>query len=272
MAASPNRRSFLKSYLAFGGGLAFLDRLPPVAAQEAKPDPAVVRLESGIEPLVRLLEETPREKLLEEVGGRIKKGLTYRDVLAALLLAGVRNIQPRPASASSSTRCWWSTRPTWPAWPRRTATAGCRSSGPSTTSSRPRRRTRRNGLADEAGERVEGADAGEGTEGVRRRDGQLGRGGRRRRGRRRSPAAPGRTSSFELFARYGCRDFRDIGHKAIYVANAWRTLHRHRLAARRAGAALAGLRPAQARRQKPREEPARGRRTRPAKRRAASRS
>jgi hypothetical protein len=37
-----------------------------------------------------------------------------------------------------------------------------------------------------------------------------------------------RTSSvnevFELFYRYGCRDFRSIGHKAIYVANARRTL------------------------------------------------
>jgi hypothetical protein len=29
---------------------------------------------------------------------------------------------------------------------------------------------------------------------------------------------------FELFARYGARDFRDLGHKAIYVANSWRTL------------------------------------------------
>jgi hypothetical protein len=29
---------------------------------------------------------------------------------------------------------------------------------------------------------------------------------------------------FELFYRYGCRDFRSIGHKAIYVANARRTL------------------------------------------------
>jgi hypothetical protein len=28
----------------------------------------------------------------------------------------------------------------------------------------------------------------------------------------------------ELFWRYGARDFRDIGHKAIYVANSWRTL------------------------------------------------
>ena len=29
---------------------------------------------------------------------------------------------------------------------------------------------------------------------------------------------------FELLFRYGCRDFRDIGHKAIYVANSWRVL------------------------------------------------
>ena len=42
------------------------------------------------------LEETPRERLLEEVAARIKRGLSYRELLAALLLAGVRNIQPRP--------------------------------------------------------------------------------------------------------------------------------------------------------------------------------
>jgi hypothetical protein len=29
---------------------------------------------------------------------------------------------------------------------------------------------------------------------------------------------------FELFARYCARDFREIGHKAIYLANSWRTL------------------------------------------------
>ena len=28
----------------------------------------------------------------------------------------------------------------------------------------------------------------------------------------------------ELFFRYGARDFRDIGHKAIYAANSWRLL------------------------------------------------
>src|SRR3989449_5478353 len=49
-----------------------------------------------MEPLVRFLEDTPRERLLEEVAARIKRGLSYRDLLAVLLLAGVRNIQPRP--------------------------------------------------------------------------------------------------------------------------------------------------------------------------------
>jgi hypothetical protein len=34
----------------------------------------------------------------------------------------------------------------------------------------------------------------------------------------------GATEIIELFWRYGARDFRDIGHKAIYVANSWRTL------------------------------------------------
>ncbi|HTD87111.1 MAG TPA: hypothetical protein VK850_11090, partial [Candidatus Binatia bacterium] len=29
---------------------------------------------------------------------------------------------------------------------------------------------------------------------------------------------------FEMLCRYGVRDFREIGHKAIYVANSWRTL------------------------------------------------
>jgi len=29
---------------------------------------------------------------------------------------------------------------------------------------------------------------------------------------------------FELFCRYGARDFRELGHKAIYVANSWRAL------------------------------------------------
>src|SRR5438067_393871 len=95
------RRSFLKltagaTCLGGLGGLSFLLRLPSVSADEAKLDPKIVRFHPEIEPLVRLLEDTPRERVLEEVASRIQHGLTYRELLAALLLAGVRNIQPRP--------------------------------------------------------------------------------------------------------------------------------------------------------------------------------
>ncbi len=98
---SSTRRTFLQTAAATGivgfADLGFLNNLPIVTAADANLDPKVVRLDPEIEPLVRLLEETPREKLLEEVASRIKKGTTYREVLAALLLAGVRNVEPRPS-------------------------------------------------------------------------------------------------------------------------------------------------------------------------------
>src|SRR5437773_4443250 len=96
-----HRRSFLKAtsgagVLAALGDLGFLSRLPSVTAAEAEVDPRMVRFHPEIEPLVRLLEDSPRERVLEEVAARIQRGLSYRELLAALLLAGVRNIQPRP--------------------------------------------------------------------------------------------------------------------------------------------------------------------------------
>src|SRR5262249_488664 len=66
-------------------------------AAEAKLAPNTVRLEPEIEPLVRLIEKTPRDRLLEEVGNRIQKGLSYRELLAALLLAGVKKVEPPPS-------------------------------------------------------------------------------------------------------------------------------------------------------------------------------
>ena len=95
------RRSFLKTAAATGaflglGNLGLLSRLPRVSAAEAKLDPKFVQFSPEIEPLVRLLENTPRDRLLEEVAARIQRGVTYREVLTALQLAGVRNIQPRP--------------------------------------------------------------------------------------------------------------------------------------------------------------------------------
>src|SRR3989441_9330870 len=101
MNAATTRRHFLKTAAGTGallglGDLGFLSQLRPVSAGEANLNPDIVRFNPDIEPLVRFLEDTPRERLLEEAAARIKRGLSYRDLLAALLLAGVRNIQPRP--------------------------------------------------------------------------------------------------------------------------------------------------------------------------------
>ena len=107
-------------------------------------------------------------------------------------------------SASSSTRCWWSTRPTWPASPRPTTTAGCRSSGRSTTSRASQaQNVTRGQLDDGAGRRVGRARARTRPRGLHRGDGQLGRSGGRRRRRRAGPL--GRPQEiYELFFRYGC--------------------------------------------------------------------
>jgi hypothetical protein len=229
MALRTDRRVFLKAAAAGGpllalGDLSFLARLRPVSADEARLDPGIVRLDPEIEPLVRLLEETPRDRLLEEVAGRIRRGTGYRDVLAALLLAGVRNVQPRPsvghkfhavlvvnsahlASLGSPDSDRWLpifwALDYFKSSQAQDVREGNWTMGPVVESDvPPARRAREEFVAamdswDEAR-----ADA--------------------------AVAALARTAGanevYELFFRYGARDFRSIGHKAIYVANSWRTL------------------------------------------------
>ena len=100
MKSSFSRRGFLSTTsaglsLLTGGSL--IPGLAAVADEQLRPAKGIVQLRPEIEPLVRLIEDTPRQRLMEEVGSRIKGGLSYREVLAALLLAGVRNVEPRPA-------------------------------------------------------------------------------------------------------------------------------------------------------------------------------
>ena len=59
--------------LAGLGDLRFLGRLQFVSAAEAKLDPRSTRFDAGIEPLVRRFEDTPRERVLEEAAGRIRR-------------------------------------------------------------------------------------------------------------------------------------------------------------------------------------------------------
>ena len=56
----------------------------------------MVKFRPEIEPVVRLIEETPRDRALEVVIAQLKKGLSYKNLLAGLFLAGIRNIKPRP--------------------------------------------------------------------------------------------------------------------------------------------------------------------------------
>lgn len=223
------RRRFLSTLGAAGAVLSleelgFLRCLPPVSAEETKLPAGAVTYAPDIEPLVRLLEETPREKVIETFAAKIRSGTGYREVLAALLLAGVRNIQPRPSvgfkfhavlvvnsahlasQAAPATDRWlpifWALdnfkssqakdvqEGDW------TMAAVNESKVPSPSEARKAFRT-----AMDAWD-VEAADVA--VVGLCR--------------------SVGATEVFDLLAHYGCRDYRSIGHKAIFVANSWRAL------------------------------------------------
>jgi len=100
MGISLPRRRFLHSASALGlgtglGAWELLREITP-AAEEAKVGPEMVRLRPEIEPVVRWIEETSRDKVFEKAVAELKGGLSYRALLGGLFLAGVRNIQPRP--------------------------------------------------------------------------------------------------------------------------------------------------------------------------------
>jgi len=229
MGQSTTRRTFLRA-TALAGGLVGLEArrllagIPPVTDQQARPRPDVVQLRREIEPLVRVLEETSRDKLLEEIAGRIRQGLSYQEVVSALLLAGVRNVEPRPSvgfkfhavlvvnsahlaslAAPDSDRwlpIFWALD-YFKSAQARDVREGNWTMGPVDESVVPPGHRARKAFID-AMERwdVPAADA--------------------------AAAALARSVSanevFDLFSRFGCRDFRSIGHKAIFVSNAKRTL------------------------------------------------
>ncbi len=187
---------------------------------------------------------------------RIRRGLQYREVLAALLLAGVRNIQPRPVGfkfhavlvvnsahlaslASPDSDRWLPIF--WAIDQFKSSQAadvreGDWTLGPVDEAAVPPSHRARQAFI-EAMDAWDEAAADAAIAGLAR--------------------TAGADEIFELFARYGARDFRDIGHKAIYVANSFRTLEVDRLAARRAGAAVARLRAARPRRRQREPRPSR---------------
>ena len=206
------------------GDLGFLSRLRPVSADEARLDPKVVRLQPEIEPLVRLLEETPRERLLEEVAGRIKQG-TELSRGARGAAAGRRAERPAAAQRRPQVPRRAGRQLGPPGQPRlarpdrwlpifwaldyfkssqaQDVREGNWTMGPVDESAVPPARKAREAFVA-AMDRWDEAAADAAVAGLAR--------------------SAGANEVYELFFRYGARDFRSIGHKAIYVANSWRTL------------------------------------------------
>jgi hypothetical protein len=222
------RRSFVSGSLKVGavaglGDFAFLGTLPSLRADEAKVTPKLVQFNPDIEPLVRLIADTDRAKVLEAVAERIRKGTSYQELLAATLLAGVRDIQPRPvgfkfhavlvinsahlASLAARDQDRWLPL-FWAVDNYKNSQAQNKQQGdwhmqaveeaklPPPHAAKDRFVAAMDDWDEEATDRA--------------------------------VAALARTASagevIELFWRFCARDFRDIGHKAIYTANAWRTL------------------------------------------------
>jgi hypothetical protein len=95
------RRRFLQSASAIGlgaglGNWAGLKLITPARAADLKVGPDAVQFRPEIEPVVRWIEETPRERALEVAIGHLKGGLAYHDLMAGLFLAGIRGVKPHP--------------------------------------------------------------------------------------------------------------------------------------------------------------------------------
>ncbi len=228
MFTPSHRRNFLKQtagagLLAAAGEYAFLQQLPALSAQEVRAARNMARVESDVEPLVRLIEDTPQNRLIEAAAERVRGGTSYQELLAAVMLAGVRGIQPRPvgfkfhavlvinsahlASLAAHDRDRW--LPLF--WAidnfKRSQAANAQQGdwrmAPVEESRLPD--------AAHAGQRFREAMDNWDTEAA---DVAIAAWAR----------TAGANEIYEAFWRYGARDFRDIGHKAIFVANSYRTL------------------------------------------------
>jgi hypothetical protein len=228
MSQFHSRREFVAKSLAAGAlvGMSefgFLRNLPPVSADDVKNVRNKVRLDADMEPLVGLIEDTPREMLFESVAEQMRKGVGYQQLLAALFLAGVRGIQPRPvgfkfhavlvvnsahlASLAMPDRerwlpLFWALDNFKNSQARNQQEGGWMMAPVQEGKLPPGHQAKERFVQAMDNWDEDGADAAI-TSLVRK---------------------AGAGEIIELFWRYGARDFRDIGHKAIYTANSWRTL------------------------------------------------
>jgi hypothetical protein len=225
MASSTNRREFLQASAATTAvaGFEFLGKLPALSAQEVQAPRNMAAVAPDLEPLVRLIEDTPRNRLTDILIERIRQGTTYGELFSAGVLAGVRGIQPRPvgfkfhavlvmnsahlASQAASDRDRW--------LPLIWSLNNFKSSQEQNRTQGDWRMSALNDAqlpdAAQAGRRFREAMDNWQEEAADRAIAAWSR-------------TAGANEIYEAFWRYGSRDFRDIGHKAIFVANSYRTL------------------------------------------------
>lgn len=225
MDASSTRREFLQrsAQASAVAGFAFLDRLPELSAQEAQAPRNLAAVAADLEPLVRLIEDTPRERLLDAAVERIRQGTGYTELFGAAILAGVRGIRPRPvgfkfhcvlvmnsahlASMAAADRDRWLPL-LWSLDNFKISQERNRTEGdwrmpalengqlPEAPQAARQFREAMDNWQEEPADRAIAAWS----------------------------RFAGSTEIYEAFWRLGARDFRDIGHKAIFVANSYRTL------------------------------------------------
>ncbi|MEZ6090240.1 MAG: hypothetical protein R3C05_19875 [Pirellulaceae bacterium] len=220
-----DRRQFIQSSIAVAaGGANSLAWLPRLHADELDVAPHHVRFSEDIEPLVQLLENTSHEKVIGRVLDEIRRGRSYQELLAALFLAGIRNVQPRPsvgfkfhsvlvvhsahqASLAGVDEHRW-TPLLWSIDYFKRAQQSDVREGDWTMAAPPASNLPEPKKAMDALDQamamwdVDAADA--------------------------AATIVARTASagqiFNLLAKHAARDYRSIGHKSIYLANAFRTL------------------------------------------------
>ena len=193
----------------------------PLARAAAEVTPDLVRFSPETEALVRRIEDTPRDDCARMFADQLRRGVPHNQLMAALFLAGVRNINPRPPGFAL--HCVFVIHSSHVL--SLEAPADCRAfplffalDDFKTSQERDRRsssgdyvmRALHGALPSSERELIAGLEAWDGERAERAAAGLV-RGG--------SPE-----QVFRILWRYGARDYRNIGHKAIYVANAYRTL------------------------------------------------
>jgi len=223
----PSRREFLKSSAGAGFLLgwatpAALSALAPGARAEAQVNPDLVRFTPDIEPIVQLIEETPREKCVEMMVEQLQRGLPYRTFLASLFLAGIRDVNPQPPgfkfhcvlAIHSANQLSLDAAPEDRVLPLFWALDQFKKSQAENVKQGDfhlRQITGSLPAPEKAATEFHAAMQAWDPERANRAVVALVR-------------SRGANEVVEAFWRYGARDFRHIGHKGIFVANSWRTL------------------------------------------------